>query len=116
MWLEYIRTFGTPFIALCGLFGSGFALWVNSRTASKGDFGLLQVKDSEQGAKIVALEVRLKSLEETLQSAPTRHELQTDISRLSARMSGVESGLAGISKQQDTTNNYLHTIVESYVK
>jgi hypothetical protein len=116
VWLEYIQTFSTPFIALCGLCASVIALWVSSRTASKADLARLEVKVSEAGASTIGHGSRIKHLEDAFQSAPTRHELQTDISRLAARMSGVEAGQLGISKQLDTTNTYLHTLVESRVQ
>lgn len=116
MWLEYIRTFSTPFIALCGLLASVIALWVSSRTASKADLARVEGKITTAAEKIEKQTGRVDHLEDLFHQAPTRQELQADISKLSAGQASLESAMEGVVKQLDTANGYLHTLVEKGLK
>lgn len=61
-------------------------------------------------------EMRLQSLERSAEKSPTPMELQEDIAELAERMKGVETGLTGIDGRLETTNTYLHTLIERGLK
>jgi hypothetical protein len=51
-------------------------------------------------------------LEDHVEASPTRQELHDEMSALTARVAAVETGLKGIGRQLDTTNRYLHTLID----
>jgi Protein of unknown function (DUF2730) len=116
MWLEYVRALW-PVVVGISLFFSGIVgLWLSSKFVAKPSLDAISTK--LDAAKLIAADhsARLLHLEESFQSAPTRQELQDDISNLSARLSALEAGQRGIEAQLKTTNNYLHTLVENGLK
>lgn len=115
-WLEWFRAIYPVLVTLVSLAGLGLFLWLATKFVSRKDndkakaaadsrFALLEESRTNH-------ETRLQLLEEHVDSSPTRQELHDEIGGLSARMSAVETGLKAIGKQLDTTNNYLHTLIE----
>lgn len=104
-WLEIIRTVWpiaatiTPVILLCGFF------WLQTKFALKKTVDDLDKRVDEH-------EVRLKSVELECAQVPSRQSLQVELSNLSQRMRGVEVGCEAMGRQLNTTNDYLHTLVE----
>ena len=112
MWLEYFKAFSGPGMWLVGLLGSALMLWISSKTASKADLEKIEVKLSAQGLTVASNTERLNHIEELFESAPTRQELQEDISRLAERIAALEASISGVGKQIETLSAYLHSLVE----
>jgi predicted nucleic acid-binding Zn-ribbon protein len=64
----------------------------------------------------IASEQRLNAIEADLHRAPSRVELSKDIGKVAERVGHLEAGLEALSKQIETTNSYLHTLIEKQIK
>ena len=135
MWLEYVRTLWPIALVITVFLAGVFALWLRSGFATKLAFDALTKTVGDCATKesmsdlTTALakntadhqndridhDLRLQRLEELIETAPTRQELQKDIAALGSRMSGIEKGFDGFSKQLSTTNDYLHTLIEKAI-
>jgi hypothetical protein len=107
-WLDWFRAVYPVFVTLVSLAGLGSVLFLGTKFAAKTTVDGLAKAQADH-------ETRLQLLEEFTEAAPTRQDLQDELSKLGARMTGVESGMKGIGKQLDTTNNYLHTLIEKSI-
>ena len=116
MWLEYVRALWPVVVALSLLISSVFVLWLSSRYVTKAVVDGVTAKLVSFELDLGKHDVRIRQLEDQFASAPTRQELQDDISRLSAEMEGVKTGQLGIQNQLKTTNDYLHTLIENGLK
>jgi hypothetical protein len=104
-WLEWFRAVYPVIITLVSLAGLGVVLWLGTKFAAKTTVDKLSEGQASH-------ETRIQLLEEHNIASPTRAELHEEMSGLGQRMAGVESALKGFSKQIDTTNSYLHTVIE----
>lgn len=107
-WLEWFRAVYPVLVTLVSLAGLGCVLWLGTKFAAKSSVEILVKNHSDH-------ETRLQLLEEHADAAPTRQDLQDELSKLGARMSGVESAMKGVDKQMSTANNYLHTLIEKSI-
>ncbi len=57
-------------------------------------------------------ESRLKVAEAELVKPPTRHALNTELTKVVASVQGLERHIGGLSKQHDTTQEYLRMLIE----
>lgn len=91
-------------------------VWLRSQFATRADFTKELAKiaaDFREGSnKFADHDARLRMVEQDANRPPSRHELHTEMSRLGARMTGVEREVSGIGRQLSTTNDYLSTLVE----
>jgi hypothetical protein len=104
-WLEWFRAIYPVFVTLISLAGLGCVLWLGTKFAAKATVEQLAKDQADH-------ETRIQLLEEHNASSPTRAELHEEISVLATKMAGIESALKGLGKQVDTTNSYLHTVIE----
>jgi hypothetical protein len=104
-WLEWFRAIYPVFVTLVSLAGLGCVLWLGTKFASK-------VTVEKHGQSLSDHETRIELLEAHNEASPTRAELHDELTNLASRMSGMESALKGVGKQIDTTNTYLHTVIE----
>jgi hypothetical protein len=104
-WLEWFRAIYPLVVTLVSLAGLGVVLWLGTKFAAKTTVDKLAKDQADH-------ETRIQLLEDHNTASPTRAELHEELSGLAARMAGVESALKGFSKQIDTTNSYLHTVIE----
>jgi hypothetical protein len=118
-WLEVFRAMWPVAVSLGALSSTAIFLWLATKFVSKVDHTAANKLSNE---KIAALEVaradhatRIRLVEDHIEASPTRQELHDEISGLGERMSAVEAGMKGIGKQLDTTNRYLHTLIEKAV-
>jgi chromosome segregation ATPase len=111
-WLYLINTFWPIVAFLVTVIGGAFTYWLMSKVPSKAAHDTLAEKVTAHELILSNHSERLKQVEAHIESAPTRQELQDDISELSARMSAMEEGQNGIVRQLTTINNYLHTLIE----
>jgi chromosome segregation ATPase len=115
-WLEWVRAIYPIVVMLVSLAGLGIFLWLATQFVTRRDSDKAKATADNRLAILeehrASHETRLKLLEEHVDASPTRQELHDEISELAARMSSVETGLKSIGKQLDTTNNYLHTLIE----
>jgi hypothetical protein len=89
----------TPLILLAGF------LWLQTKFALR-----KEVKDLE--SKVDDHAERLKIVELECSQAPSRQNLQVELSNLAQRLRGVEVSSEAVNRQLGTTNTYLHTLVE----
>ena len=115
-WLEAFRAFWPVAVTLGALASSAIFLWLATKFASKAE--LTDVRQKADFRLSVLEEhrtdhaTRLKLVEDHIDASPTRQELHDEIAELSARLAALESGVKGIGKQLDTTNKYLHTLID----
>jgi Protein of unknown function (DUF2730) len=107
-WLDWFRAVYPVFVTLVSLAGLGCVLFLGTKFAAKTTVDGLAKTQAEH-------ETRLQLLEDHSEASPTRQELHDEVAKLAGRMTGVESGMKGIGKQLDTTNNYLHTLIEKSI-
>jgi Protein of unknown function (DUF2730) len=105
-WLDWFRTAYPVVISLISLSGVCATLWLGTRFAAKGDHAQL-------AARVTSLETRFAVLEEQCETSPTRGELRDEIGSLAERVSAMEASIAGFAKQLETTNSYLHSLINS---
>lgn len=96
----------TPVILLGGFY------WLRTKFPSRQDFDALAGNVDQLDAVVARLKVETDHLIEERDAAPTRIQLMDEIGRLSARVSGVEAGVAAIGTQLATANDYLQILVE----
>ena len=104
-WLEWFRAVYPVLVTLVSLAGLGCVLWLGTKFASKASV-------EELGRTRADHETRIQLLEEHNDASPTRAELHAELSALAAQMSGMQSSLTGVVNQLNTTNTYLHTVIE----
>ena len=126
-WAELIRTIWpimatiTPFV-LAG----GFA-WLKSQFPTKVDLEKLrsQTKVDVEEMRLhtiaisdreIALKARVDSLKEDLDRAPSKLDLSKDIGKVAERVGHLESGIAALTNQLSTHNQYLHTLLEKHIQ
>lgn len=105
-WLDWFRASYPVFVSLFSLVGVCATLWLGARFTAKGDHVALAKRVSD-------LETRFAVLEEHAETSPTRSELRDEIGALAERLSAVEASIAGIAKQLEMTNTYLHSLINS---
>lgn len=122
-YLEWFRAAWPVLVALCGFMGLFFMLWLKSRFVTKDELAGTsakvdaRIKDVECRADtlddlVAAQDKRLSLLEEHINTSPSRQEIQSEISRLAERVSGMDASVKGIGQQLATQNQYLHTIID----
>ncbi len=105
-WLDWFRAVYPAFVSLLSLGGFCATLWLGTRFAAKGDHAAL-------AARVADLETRCAVLEEHSETSPTRSELRDEIASMAERVSAMEASIAGFARQLETTNTYLHSLINS---
>ena len=67
-------------------------------------------------AKFADHDKRIALVEADCKEVPTRQNLQAELSQISQRLRGVETGFEGMERQLNTTNDYLKIIVDKGFK
>jgi len=62
--------------------------------------------------KMAEIDRRIALVEQECEAMPSRQNLQVELSQLSQRVRGVEVWTESTSKQLETLNSYLHTLIE----
>lgn len=111
----------TPLILLAGF------LWLKTQFAGAKDVELIKVGQNALQVEVTRLDGEIRSLGESMESAPTRVELMGQIAQTIERMSRMEAAQEGlqrqlaqqnhaIEQQLRTLSNYVHTLVEQGVR
>jgi hypothetical protein len=109
---DWIRTFWPMLVLFGGLIVAGIITGLSARFVASARFELLTARVDKVEGSCAEHDLRLKALEKASDASPTRVELQEDVAEVSERLARVETGLTGIGGQLETTNLYLHTIIE----
>ena len=115
-WLDAFRAFWPVAVTLGALCSTAIFLWLATKFVSKEDHKAAQAAIATNQDAMEERqhdhETRIKMLEDHVEASPTRQELHDEMSALTARVAAVETGLKGIGRQLDTTNRYLHTLID----
>lgn len=112
LWLDYVRV-GWPILsALSAFLLLVLVLWLRTKFTPIDEHQRSCHRLTDLEAKALLQGARLDRHETLITQAPSRQALQDDISDLSSRMSGVETGLRGIGRQLDSQNNYLRDLID----
>lgn len=104
-WLEWFRATYPVLVTIVSLGALACVLWLGTKFAAKSTV--------EELARDRAMhETRLQLLEEANAAHPTRAQLSVEIMEMSGKIASINSALKGVGKQIDTTNSYLHTVIE----
>jgi hypothetical protein len=109
------------------IFMAAFALWMRSQFVTKTDAtaernridGAMAASKTLGDTRYESLkdksadhEGRIKTLEKSGEEPPTRHSLNNEITKLIGVVGRLESAVSGLASQAQTTQTYLHTLVE----
>lgn len=115
-WFEAVERI-YPFLVL--IFSGGGALlllWLATKFAGKPELAAACARIDQVEDGVSRHDARLQLLEAASNASPTRQELQRDMARLEARISGLDSAIHGLNQRLGTFNDYLHTLVERGIK
>ena len=104
-WLEYIRTFWPIGVAVSGLIAGILVLWLKSGFAPRESVTKLEVTTSRH-------EDRIAHLEKGSDSAPTRHDLQEDISNLRVLVAGLVATTDGLKGSLKSIDSKMSLIID----
>lgn len=115
-WIQYFDIVWKIAIVLTPLVIGGGILWLKSQFATKSE-ALIEKNRVDGELKRVDErgtdhETRIKLLEKGATEPPTRHELNDKLQRVVAGVAALDRAVSGMSDQQKTTNDYLHTLIE----
>ena len=111
-WLEYIRTFWPIGVAVSGLIAGILVLWLRSGFATRDSINKVHGRIDGLTESRSSHEERLKHLELSFDSAPTRHDLQEDISDLRVDVAGLIATTEGIKSSTAQTNSMIKMIFD----
>jgi len=124
--LEFIRTIWPIAVVLLPLVtGAGF-LWLKTQFPTKQDLAAAETRLADKmdehddrldtGSKTMAnLDKRIALVEDECRQAPSRQNLQIELSTMAQRIRGVEVQAEAISSSLTTQNTYLHTLIENHM-
>jgi len=120
MWMEYVRVIWPIASTLTPLL-IGFALfWLRNQFALKTELAAraaeLAAHNALQDDKLAGHETRIVILERECASPPTRHNLNERLGQVAERLSSLESGVAGLNTQAQTSNDYLQALVNEGIR
>lgn len=137
-WLELVRTVWPVMAAITPLVLAGGFAWLRLQFPAKADLEKLKTDREKAVAEVrgemerkvtelralstanaerqIASEQRLNSVETDLMRAPSKVELSKDIGKVAERVGHLEAGLSALLKQVETTNTYLHTLIEKQIR
>lgn len=81
-----------------------------------GSISALRVQATANSDRQIASEQRLNAIEGDLLRAPSKVELSRDIGKVAERVGRLEAGMTAVGKQLETTNSYLHTMIEKQIR
>lgn len=96
----------TPLILLGGFY------WLRTKFPSQTDFDKLRDNVSDLDTVVAKLKTETDHLIEERDAAPTRVQLLEAISALNGRVSNMEGGMDGLSRQLQTVSDYLQILVD----
>ena len=111
-WLDYVRALWPVVSGVSAALLVLIGLWLRSKFTPIDDHRALAVRVTEAESKAKAQSTEIEHVKTQLDVAPTRQELQDDISNLGSRMAGVETAIRGVDKRLETQNTYLHSLIE----
>lgn len=111
----------TPIILMAGF------LWLKTQFAGAKDVETIKAGQNALQVEVTRLDGEIRSLSESMESAPTRVELMGQIAQTIERMSRMEAAQEGlqrqigqqnhaIEQQLKTLSNYVHTLVEQGIQ
>lgn len=111
-WVDYVKALWPVFAVVAGLILTGLLLGLGTRFTTVKAFAEMSERVGKHSARLDDHETRIKLVEQACASPPTRQELSEEIGELSERMRGVEVGMDGVRGAVNTTNTYLHSLIE----
>ena len=97
------------------ILGAGF-LWLQTKFPSKADFDALKTRVGDVEVQQGKDGLRIATLADDAEHSPTRIELFSKVSAMSAKISHLEATTKAIEKMLGTQNDYLHTLIEKGLK
>lgn len=104
-WTELVRALWPVLALVGGLILTSVMLALTTRFAT-----VVALKGLD--FRVSKLEEFRTAQEATLSVLPTRQQLGEAIGELGERVAGLESKMEGVGGQLNTTNTYLHTLIE----